>query len=153
MNQTHKKRQKLSSKKYYLHFFQSENPQGFSFYDFNKIDKIKQSSVSSIFIFDLLEYISYTDSLSTIQKIIDKLSDGGTLYLQGTDLKNLCLLMLNNQIDSNIFRSIMFGKHKKNILSISDIKKILESCTDITITQIKFFNALQYYIECKKNNE
>lgn len=138
--------------KYYIHQLKPQiEISGFEFCSLEDIDKIKNNSATEIFIYDLLEYIPYEDLFTVYQEILKKLAKNGIIHIHGTDLRSLCLSVLDGQINSGVFRSILFGYHKRNIMSISDIKLFIGSYPNLVIQKIKFLNGLQYYIECLSN--
>lgn len=141
-----------NTKKYYIHYLKPQiELNGFTFYDFNKINKIKEKSLDEIFIYDLLEYIKYGDLSEVVEVISNKLTKNGILHIQGTDMKSLCLAVVDSQLDSNIFRSIVLSPNKKNLMSFNEIRTFIDGFNNIHINKIKFINGLQYYIECSKN--
>ena len=138
-------------KKYFIHYNKPPvDISGFDFYDFAKLNKIKDSTIKEIFIYDLLEYVPFMDVHSIYNELLDKLEPNGLLHIQGTDSKSLCLSLLSSQIDNNAFRSMIFGAKKINIMSFNELRKLLESNGKAYITKTKFINALQYYVECCK---
>jgi hypothetical protein len=143
---------KTKYKKYYIHINKPQiEVNDFEFYEISKLNKLKDNSISEVLIYDLLEYINYVDIYEIFKTITEKVVVDGKIHIQGTDLKSLCLAVLDSQIDSNIFRSILFGLNKKNIMSLNDTRKLIDSFSNITVNKIKFLNGVQYYIECLKN--
>lgn len=139
--------------KYYVHLL--ENDQPIKNYEFIKVSdflkKTKKETVSEIFINDLLDYYIDNERIDLIKEIVSKLDKNGKLYIQATDPKLLSSSYLYGQIDINIFKAMIFGGgNKKNITNISDIRNIINSINNIKINEIKFINAIQYYIECYK---
>lgn len=139
--------------KYYVHLL--ENDQPIKNYEFIKLSdflkKTKKETVSEIFISDLLDYYIDSERTDLIKEIISKLDKNSKLYIQGTDPKLLSSSYLYGQIDINIFKAMIFGNgNKKNITNISDIRNIINSIDNMKINEIKFINAIQYYIECYK---
>jgi hypothetical protein len=143
----------FNEKKYFIHFFKPDNIkilEHYDFYDIKKINKIKKNSIKTIFLYDLLGYISQQDILPVMHDIIDKLCDRGDLYIQDNDIKLLCSSYLSNQINSVIYKNITYGNGKINCGALSDVKEILYSIPSISVVEIKFLNAFQYYIQCQK---
>lgn len=118
------------------------------------LKKAKKNSVSELFIYDLLDYCSDTEIVELITKLLMKLQSGGKLYIQGTDVKLLSSAYLYGQIDLAVYKAMVFGNknlYKNNILNISTLKNLLTEINDLTVSEIKFINGIQYYIECTKN--
>lgn len=115
------------------------------------IKKAKKESVTDIVLHDVLEYTDSVDRIDLFKNIISKLKPGGKLYIQGTDAKLLSSAFLYGQIDLNIFKTILFGNGKNTILSISEITSMISGIDHISIGEIKSINAIQYYVECVKD--
>lgn len=122
----------------------------FEFVSVSKIKKIKKNSVDEIYIGDLLDYLSSDDGLVILNEIISKLVSGGKLHMQSSDAKCLASALLYNNINITIYKGIIFN-NKKNIYTLTEIKNILTNIPNIKISKCKFINAIQYYVECFKN--
>jgi hypothetical protein len=143
----------INNKKYFIHFFKPDNNKildVYEFYDIKKINKIKTESVSNIFLYDLLGYIEQPNVLPLIKDIVGKLSIGGHLYIQDNDIKLLCSSYLSNQINTAIYKNIVYSKGKINCSTLCEIKDIMYNISCLDIIEIKFLNAFQYYIGCQK---
>lgn len=151
--QTSKTKSKITLDKIYLHTIEPQIPVSeFEFYNINDIKKLKTKSAKEITIQDLLEY--YEDKYINIllNDIISKLDINGKLHIQGLDIRSLCGGFVYGQVDISTFKSLIMGRGKKNIYSISQVKNILKDINNIEITKIKFINGLQYYLECVKTD-
>lgn len=122
----------------------------FEFMSVSKIKKIKKNSIDEIYIGDLLDYLSSDDGLIILQEIVTKLTSGGKLHIQSSDAKCLASALLYNNINITIYKGLLFN-NKKNIYTLTEIKNILSGIQNIKISKCKFINAIQYYIECFKN--
>lgn len=139
-------------KKIFVHYKENSTEiKDYTFVHFTKIDKIKNSSVSEIFIQDLLEYIDASlDIRQFILVLMSKLQQNGKIYIQGNDVYNITAALLYKQINILTFKNLVYGFGKKNILSFKELKNLLNDMSDGTITQSKFINGLQYFIEYTK---
>ena len=122
----------------------------FEFMSVSKIKKIKKNSIDEIYIGDLLDYLSSDDGFIILQEIVTKLTAGGKLHIQSSDAKCLASALLYNNINIAIYKGLLFND-KKNIYTLTEIKNILSGIQNIKISKCKFINAIQYYIECFKN--
>lgn len=142
---------KIIDKKYFMHIIKSTyDIANFEFVSLDKIKKIKNKSASEIMIQDLLEYLSDEEMHDKLQTICDKLKTDGKLFIQGVDPRSISASLTYGQIPLSLFRTMVFGVGKKNIYAIAQIKELISSINDMKITEIKFINAIQYYIECQK---
>lgn len=139
--------------KYQIHVIENDQPiKDFEFIQLNTfLKKIKKSSVSEVIAHDLLDYTADVEKLEILEKINDKIINGGKIYIQGTDSKLLSHAYVYGQIDHQIFKAMIFGSGKRSVLSIDELKKIINQIQNLSIVQIKFINAVQYYVECEKN--
>ena len=137
------------NKKYFIHFFKPINDRkDFEFISLEKIDNIEACSIESIYIHDLLDYIEEKDLNKTIRILKSKLIDGGKLYIQGTDIKSASAALLYGQINTIVYKSMIYGIGKKSTYTTSDIKELLLEIDGLKILSINYINASQYYIEC-----
>lgn len=143
---------KKEKSKYYLHFNQPDIlPTSFEFIDVNTfIKKNKKNFYADIIVGDLLEYFKPSESLEIVSDIIHKLKSGSKIYIQGVDAKFVSSSFSNDQISLEVFNAFVFALGKKNLYTMSKIKKILENNIDIQIISIKFINSFNYCIECEK---
>lgn len=142
------------NKKYFIHFLKPiTDLKDFEFLSFDKIDDIDLNSVEAIYIHDFLDYVDENSLNKTIRILRSKLINGGKLYIQGTDIKSASAALLYGQINSKIYKSMIYGIGKKSTYTTSDIKEILSDIDGIKILSINYINASQYYIECIYNDE
>lgn len=138
--------------KYYVHIVEPEN------FDSNLVyipldqfaKKRKQNYKEDILINDLLEYFFYNDSKQVLFDIVTKLKKDARLHIQGIDARSVANNFVNDLMDLEIFNMLMYGYGKKQVLSFSKIKYLLDSIPDIRIENIRFINGINYYIECIK---
>lgn len=144
----------IINKKYFIHFFKPiTDLKDFEFLSFDKIDDIELNSAEAIYIHDFLDYVDENSLNKTIRILRSKLINGGKLYIQGTDIKSASAALLYGQINSKIYKSMIYGIGKKSTYTTSDIKEILSDIDGIKILSINYINASQYYIECIYNDE
>lgn len=137
---------------YFIHIFESnKNIDNFEFISLETFFKKykKNESCNDILISDLLEYFDETEAIEIVSGIISKIKKNNKLYVQGTDVLSVCSSLINNQITPAMFNMIVYGLGKKNMFTIGTIKSILGS-QNLEISQIKFINGINYYIECTK---
>lgn len=138
-----------TNKKYFIHFFKPiNNLKDFEFLSFDKIDTIEPCSVEAIYIHDMLDYVEENDLKKTIRILKSKLIDNGKLYIQGTDIKSASAALLYGQINTKLYKSMVYGIGKKSTYTTSDIKELLLEIDGLKIVSINYINASQYYIEC-----
>lgn len=122
----------------------------FEFFDIKDIKKIRRSSIDEIFIGDLMDYADDENTTALLNEISLKLKKGGKLYLQSNDTKCVASALIYDNINTKIFKSIIFSYQKKNIFTLAEIKRMLSSIESINIAKCRFLNGVQYYIECHK---
>lgn len=122
----------------------------FEFYDLNDIKKIRRSSIDEIYIGDVLDYLDDDNTLILLHDIHLKLRKGGKLYIQSNDSKCVAAALIYDNINSKIYKNIVFSYQKKNIFTLTEIKRIIGSIEGLKIDKCKFLNGVQYYIECQK---
>lgn len=139
--------------KYQIHLFESEHSvDGFEFITPEKFfKKIKKPIVTEVLLYDMLDYFGNDNRIDVLSKITTRIKSGGKIFIQGVDAKLLSSAYLYGQIDTNIFKTMLFGAGKNNIFTIDDIKNLISEVKTISVSEIKFINAMQYYIECFKN--
>lgn len=137
---------------YFIHLFETKKIiENFSFISLDQFFKKhkKSESCNDVFISDLLEYFTDAESTEVLGGIVDKIKKGKKLYIQGTDILNVCASFMNNQLTPTMFNMVIYGAGKKNMYTIGAIKSML-SIENLEITQIKHTNGINYYIECVK---
>lgn len=122
----------------------------FEFFELKDIKKIKRNSIDEIFIGDLLDYADDDNATVVLNEISLKLKKGGKLYLQSNDTKCVAAALLYDNINTKIFKNIIFSYQKKNIFTLTEIKKMLSTIELLNIARCRFLNGVQYYIECHK---
>lgn len=122
----------------------------FEFFELKDIKKIRRSSIDEIFIGDLLDYLDDDSAIIILNDLCLKLKKGGKLYLQSNDVKCVAAALIYDNINTKIYKNIIFSYQKKNIFTLSEIKRMLNSIESLSIERCKFLNGVQYYIECHK---
>lgn len=122
----------------------------FEFVSISKIKKIKKNSADKIYISDLLDHISDSETTIILNEICSKMTSGGKLYIQSSDSNCLASSLIYNNINSDIYKKILFNNNKKNIYSLGELKNIIGGIPGLKIDKCRFVNAIQYYIECYK---
>lgn len=137
-------------KSIYLHLIEpSIGIDNFEFHNISKIKKIKKKSVQEIYIGDLLDYFSDEEVPLLLVEIISKLTTNGKLHIQSYDTRCLVSALVYNNINTSIFKNLIFNAGKKNIHTLGEIKRLLDD-NNIKLNKCKYMNAIQYYIECIK---
>jgi len=135
----------------YLHFIKPlVELEKFEFFDLNNIKKIRRSSVDEIFIGDLLDYLDDENAITLLNNLCLKIKKNGKLYIQSNDAKCLCAALIYDNINTKIYKNILFSYQKKNIFTLNEIKRMIRSIDSLGIEKCKFLNGVQYYIECHK---
>jgi effector-binding domain-containing protein len=141
------------NEKYYVHMLEpAQKMDGFKFLELSTyLKKIKKNSSGDIFIGDLLEYFSVLETTQVLNELISKLSSESKIFIQGIDAKSVAYNFATDQIDSNMFISLLYNNGtKKTVFTFPNIKYIIKNIDGIEITNIKFINSINYYIECQK---
>lgn len=136
-----------------FHIFKPEMlPVGIKYEEFKNIDNYSDGGLHNILIQDLLDYVDDQYILSTIELFSKKLTAGGTISIQGTDLKQLSSSLIFKDIDINTCKKILYGYNKKSIHTMSEMVKLLES-VGLSILSKKYINLCEYHISAQKNEE
>ena len=89
-----------------IHLHNTRDPIDIPKYHSLNIDqmvKVKNNSVESVYMLDMLDYHNKAQGATILQTIYDKLITNGELIIQSPDLKQLIICMNFNKID--LFRS------------------------------------------------
>lgn len=137
------------SEKIYFHIDNQDFlPVGVKFEPINNIDKYNNNTIEYVIIQDLMDYYPKDDAMVLISAIKDKLVVGGLLSIQSIDLKQLCIAVTFNEINTDLVKDILYP-NKKSIRSINDIQILLKNL-GFEIETKKFINIFEYYILAKK---
>lgn len=112
------------------------------------IDTYDNNSLQNILYQDLCDYFTADDTQNILQKAYDKLSSGGTIHVQGTDLRQVSIAVTFNMIDENIIKNVLYP-NKKSIHFLSDILSIMKNI-GFKIQIKKYINVFEYYIKASK---
>lgn len=150
---TKKPKKNISNEKHYIHLFEpNQKIDGFNFMSMEVfLKKFKKNSSNDIFIGDLLEYFPANETINVINELVAKLSINQKLYIQGIDAKSVSYSFATDQMDSTMFATLLYNNGtKKTTFTFPNMKYILSNINDLKITNIKFINSVNYYIECQK---
>lgn len=126
-------------------------PVGIKYEALRDIDNYKDGSINNILLQDILDYMPYDKVIPLVELCIKKLAIGGTISLQGVDLKQLASSITFNEIGLDIAKKILYN-NKQSIHTMEDIIKIL-SAIGCNITSKKYINIFEYYIEAQYNDK
>lgn len=122
----------------------------YEYMDFKNLDEIADDSVSSdVFVFDLLDNMSYQEADACLRKIKTKIVSKTILEIQSIDIFCISSSLLNKHIDIETYNSFIFGTGKKHIKSLEKIIDLLKM-TGFNILETKFINGIQYYVKAEK---
>lgn len=118
------------------------------------IDNYPDNSFHNIYVQDVFDYIPQKDHATTIEKIYNKLVDGGALHIQAPDLKHLANAIVFNNVSVPLAQEILYP-NKASIHTIYSILHLLED-HKFAIINKKYVNIFEYYImgqACKKDQD
>jgi hypothetical protein len=122
-------------------------PVGLQYEDINRLDTYEDNSLSEIMLADTLDFYTNDQAINLIQKLSAKITKNGSLEIQGTDINQLSLAVINNNIDINTVNDVLYPM-KKSISTMLDMQNLLKSY-QFTITQKRYVNLFEYYILAK----
>jgi|APGre2960657404_1045060.scaffolds.fasta_scaffold00249_8 predicted SAM-dependent methyltransferase len=112
------------------------------------IDKYEDNSLDEILYQDLCDFFISDDATTLLQKAYQKLNHGGSIFIQGSDLRQLCMAVSFNMIDQDIVKKVLYP-NKKSIHLISEMLDMLKRVGFI-IDIKKYINVFEYYIKASK---
>jgi len=92
----------------------------------------------------MCDYLKEMDVPLAIQKIFQKISPGGRIYVQGSDLKQLCVALCFNMLDESMVKNILYPD-KQSIHNMADVLSYLRGA-GFKIEQKKYINIVEYSI-------
>jgi hypothetical protein len=134
----------------FVHLFEPEQKiQNFKFIHFNDFTKKRNKKQKyNLYVGDLLEYFDKSDSLEVIKSIVEKLESGSQLHIQGVDAKSVAQSFASDELTETMYSVLMYGLGKKNIFTFPSIKNLIKHIDHLEIVNIRFMNAINYYLEC-----
>lgn len=139
----------MDKKSILFHVTEQElSPSNSDYCHISKIDEYEDNSIDEIIIQDLCDYLTESDIPNLLSKIFQKLNSNGNLYIQASDLKQLCIAVTFGMVDENIIKKVLYP-NKKSIRNMSDILKYLKDL-DFRISNKKYINVFEYYIKAYK---
>jgi hypothetical protein len=137
------------SENIFLHFIKPEYlPVGSTFEPVENISDLKDASYKEISINDVLDYLDHNQVSNILDSIYKKLSVGGSLIIQSSDLYMLSSAVCFNDIDISIVKSVLFNG-KKNMYIMHEIEQELIN-RDLIIVEKKYLNIFEYFIRANK---
>ena len=135
--------------KIFTHIYNpSKLPIGVVFQNFNSLKNNNDSSIQELMVSDMLDFFDYNESDEIMSSLLSKLSDGGTIEIQGSDINQLTISLINHDITVDDMRQILYP-NKKSIRTMQEIQELLNRF-NITIINKKYINVFEYYILAKK---
>jgi hypothetical protein len=139
----------MDNQKIFFHVTDQElAPSDITYDNIVNIDNYQDNSIQEVVIQNMCDYLKRIDVPLAIQKIFQKISQGGRLYVQGSDLKQLCVAMCFSMIEDSIVENILYPD-KQSIHNMSDILNYLRA-TGFKIEQKKYINIVEYSIVAYK---
>lgn len=114
----------------------------------SEIDTHKDDSIQEIVYQDLCDYFIAEDVPAILNKAYNKLISGGSLHIQGSDLRQVGIAIAFNMISEDVIKSVLYP-NKKSIHNMSEILAILKD-TGFKISVKKYINVFEYYIKAYK---
>lgn len=139
----------MDNKQIFFHVTDQELSPSDSLYDnIVNIDNYEDNSIQEVTIQNMCDYLKAVDVPLAIQKIFQKVAIGGKLYVQGSDLKQLCVASCFNMLEDTIIKDILYPDKQ----SIHHMSEMLEYLTGagFKIQQKKYINIVEYFIMAYK---
>jgi hypothetical protein len=122
----------------------------YDYVDVKKLQETPDESISSdIFIFDLLDNMTYQEADSLLKLIQNKILSKTTIDIQSIDIFAISSSLLNQHIDIETYNAAILGTGKKHIKSLEKIISLLKN-NNFHILETKFINGIQYYVKAEK---
>jgi len=138
--------------KIFVHLIEPDNiPYKLKYVEVNTINDIPDNTLETVMVSDLFDYIEYSDVISILDTLFNKLKTNGQIIVQSPDLYALSSAVAFNDIDIDTAKIILYGSQKKNMYTIYDIENELTS-RNFQITEKRFINIFEFYISAIKNN-
>jgi predicted SAM-dependent methyltransferase len=123
-------------------------PAGFSFLSASSLNDEKDDTYQTIYINDLLDYMSYNIGTSLLDSIANKLKSGGKLIIQAPDLYMLSSAITYHDVDESTAKSVLYS-NKQTIYSMADIITELKF-RKFNIVEMRYVNIFEYYLVATK---
>lgn len=121
-------------------------PTGYQLCKYDELEKIKDNSLTDIFITDLLDYYTDNQIPNIIESIISKLANNGILHIQSIDLEQFAIYLTHKVIPIE-HKKMLFG-NKNNIQTLSLISNlIIYKYPNIKILLRQYINGYEYYLK------
>ena len=104
-----------------------------------------QNSIQEILYQDLCDYFLPQETETILQQAYNKLSVGGIIHIQGSDLRQLCIAVAFNMIDQSVVKNVLYP-NKKSIHNLSEILDMMKKI-GFKIDTKKYINIFEYYIK------
>jgi hypothetical protein len=112
------------------------------------LDNYEDNTLTNTTIQDICDFFEVDKVPSLIDSIYKKLSEGSSLHVQGSDLKQLGIAIAFNKLPYDVIKKVLYS-NKKSIHTMGDMINILKSC-DFKITEKRYTNIFEYYIKAYK---
>jgi trans-aconitate methyltransferase len=109
------------------------------------LDTITDASVDEFYIQDILDTVSPTQHSELLQKIKQKLTANGFLFVQAPDIKQLAVALILDKISVDMAQMVLY-KDKLFVHTAKNTRDILE-LNDYKIVVQKYINIFEYFIQ------
>jgi hypothetical protein len=109
------------------------------------LDTITDASVDEFYIQDILDTVSPTQHSELLQKIKQKLTANGFLFVQAPDIKQLAVALILDKISVDMAQMVLY-KDKLFVHTAKNARDILE-LNDYKIVVQKYINIFEYFIQ------
>lgn len=113
-----------------------------------KLDNYEDNTLTNTTIQDICDFFEADKVPALLENIYKKLSEGSSLHVQGSDLKQLGIAIAFNKLPYDVIKKVLYS-NKKSIHTMGDMINILKSC-DFNITEKRYTNIFEYYIKAYK---
>jgi len=135
----------MDNQKIFFHVTDQElAPSDILYENIINIDNYQDNSIQEVTIQNMCDYLKEMDVPLAIQKIFQKISPGGRIYVQGSDLKQLCVALCFNMLDESMVKNILYPD-KQSIHNMADVLSYLRGA-GFKIEQKKYINIVEYSI-------
>lgn len=138
-----------NKKSIFFHVTEQElQPSNSSYEHIDNLNNYESESLESVILQDTCDYFIAEDVPVLLSKICSKIKKNGVLYIQSLDLKQLCIAVTFDMMQTETIKKIIYPD-KKSIHNMGDILQYLKD-QDMKITIKKYINIFEYYIEAIK---
>jgi predicted SAM-dependent methyltransferase len=109
---------------------------------------IQDNSVEEIQAANVLEYLTFSSVGNVLAHWVQKLSKGGSLYIESIDLNVIGTMMAYDQIGIEVINQILYSNNMQGLYNLTAIESHLNSigCK----TEIKGFRDYKFYLRVTK---